>query len=68
MSDNPSNLTAVTAKVFDNGASPIKIMQPAHQATNIVTLTATNVTSTTLVATTINSIITALINAGIVKP
>lgn len=78
MSDNPSNLTAVTAKVFDNGATPIKVMQPANQAANVTTngtpaTTAAYTTAASIVAIIApmqvkqDAVIACLINAGLMK-
>lgn len=68
MSSNPSNLAALPAKqTADNGGEFAALLQPKHRATNVATLTATEVTSTTLVATTINGILSALVAAGIMK-
>lgn len=78
MSSNPTNLTAVTAKVMDNGATPIKVMQPAHQATNVTTngtpaTTAAYTTAASIVTiisamqTKQDAVIACLINAGLMK-
>lgn len=75
---NPTNLTALNAKVTgDNGAPFAALLQPKHQAANIAAVASTAATSTTpfgyaeaqanAIVTNINAIRTALINAGIMK-
>lgn len=78
MSDNPSNLTAVTAKVLENGSTPVKVFQPAQQAANVTTngtpaTTAAYTTAASIVAvvapmqTKQDAIIQCLIDAGLMK-
>lgn len=71
MSDNPSNLAALTPKVTgDNGGAFGALLQPKHQVANLSTLAATVTSQTTVGANTIaavNGIIDALVAVGIMK-
>lgn len=71
MSDNPTNLEALTPKVTgDNGGPFGALLQPKHQVANLATLAATVTSQTTVGANTVaavNGIIAALVAVGIMK-
>lgn len=58
-------LSAIEPKVAENGATPIKLLQPAHRAAALSTISAADLTVSTIMVGRINGLISAAKNAGI---